>query len=379
MNRHHGQDKQHYMMKVCSSMLVLALASVFGAHAHDAEGDGHSHGLLASAAGGQAVADAPGAKTAGRGRFVFRHVAEKSVLPDGTKEKLHLAHGGFAVDPVTGEVFFGLKGVGIIWMSNDLGEKRVLPVKDPSILEGNFHNTTLLRRGDGQRFLALPDNEKGRVLIVTDQGELKASLGAPVRVNDYYGRGGAFNPTDTEYAANRLYVTDGYSPGNYILVADPWQATWGELVFGGKATAREYGLFGTAHGITLNRATRRLEIADRANSRIQSFDLEGTFLGQTKLPEGSLPCDVDFHQGYAVVGCLQGPGGQTPAPFYVLDQDGQVASEINPKNDFGLARYTHIHNAVWKPVQGNSGQVERLYVLATAWNPGDFAVFEVVK
>ena len=35
-------------------------------------------------------------------------------------------------------------------------------------------------------------------------------------LNDYYAGGGAFNPTDTEYADGRLYVADGYSAGNYI-------------------------------------------------------------------------------------------------------------------------------------------------------------------
>jgi hypothetical protein len=198
-------------------------------------------------------------------------------------------------------------------------------------------------------------------------------------VNDYYGRGGSFNPTDAQYAGSRLYVTDGYSQGNYIVVADPWLAKWLPQVFGGRAAAREHGLFGTAHGITFNPATRRLEIADRANSRIQSFDLGGTFLGRTELPAGSLPCDVDLHRGHALVGCLQGPGGRTPAPFYILDQDGQVLSEVNPRQDFGLERFTHIHNAAWKVVRGRDGKEERLYVLTTAWNPGDFAVFELVQ
>ena len=37
------------------------------------------------------------------------------------------------------------------------------------------------------------------------------------------------------------------------------------------------------------------------------------------------------------------------------------------------------HDSLWKPVYGENGKVEKLYALATAWNPGGFAVMEVVK
>ena len=132
----------------------------------------------------------------------------------------------------------------------------------------------------------------------------------------------------------------------YISIADPWSGSWTDEYFGGKATrALEYGLFGTAHGITLEPHTRRLAIADRANSRIQDMDFHGTFLENVNLPKGSLPCDVDFHQGYVLIGCLRGPEGYTSAPCYVVDKDGNMLSEVNPKKDFGLELFTHIHNA----------------------------------
>ncbi|HBF03556.1 MAG: hypothetical protein VW579_00375 [Verrucomicrobiales bacterium] len=321
-----------------------------------------------------------GADLAGTAPFQFRYDASLSGLPEEVASKVPGAHGGFAVDHQTGEVFFGLKGAGIIWMSNDLKEKKVLPVTEPMILEGNFHNTTILYRGDGKRFLALPDNEKHRVYIISDEGKLSSILHSPMDLNDYYAGGGAFNPTDTEYADGRLYVADGYSAGNYISIADPWSGSWTDEYFGGKATkALEYGLFGTAHGITLEPHTRRLAIADRANSRIQDVDFHGTFLENVNLPKGSLPCDVDFHQGYVLIGCLRGPEGYTSAPCYVVDKDGNMLSEVNPKKDFGLELFTHIHNAAWKPVFNEKGQLEKLYALATAWNPGGFAVMEVVR
>jgi hypothetical protein len=63
----------------------------------------------------------------------------------------------------------------------------------------------------------------------------------------------------------------------------------------------------------------------------------------------------------------------------VLDKDGNLISEVNPKKDFELELFTHIHNAAWKPVLDDKGRVEKLYALATAWNPGGFAVMEVVR
>ena len=45
------------------------------------------------------------------------------------------------IDHQTGEVFFGLKGAGIIWMSNDLKQKRCWLVTEPMILEGNYNTT----------------------------------------------------------------------------------------------------------------------------------------------------------------------------------------------------------------------------------------------
>jgi hypothetical protein len=43
-----------------------------------------------------------------------------------------------------------------------------------------------------------------------------------------------------------------------------------------------------------------------------------------------------------------------------------------PKEDLGLTNFTHVHNAVLHKV-GN-----KYYIIAQAWNPGDFAILEQV-
>lgn len=46
--------------------------------------------------------------------FEFVYSEELSQLPSEVASQTPLAHGGFALDAKTGEVFFGLKGAGII-------------------------------------------------------------------------------------------------------------------------------------------------------------------------------------------------------------------------------------------------------------------------
>ena len=43
------------------------------------------------------------------------------------------------------------------------------------------------------------------------------------------------------------------------------------------------------------------------------------------------------------------------------------------KEDLGLEKFTHIHNAVLRKHGGKH------YVIAQAWNPGDFAILEQVN
>ena len=172
-------------------------------------------------------------------------------------------------------------------MSNDLKEKKVLPVTEPMILEGNFHNTTILYRGDGKRFLALPDNEKHRVYIISDEGKLSSILHSPMDLNDYYAGGGAFNPTDTEYADGRLYVADGYSAGNYISIADPWSGSWTDEYFGGKATkALEYGLLGRLTGSRWNPTRVVLRLPTEPTHAFKMWIFTGRFWKMSIYPKG---------------------------------------------------------------------------------------------
>jgi len=320
-----------------------------------------------------------GTATAGQGRFVFRLVPELSSLPAGAETHERGLHGGFAVDRRAGrgEVYFGLKGAGLIRVSSDLKERSILNASK-ELAGANLHNCTIFYSGDRKdAFLALPSNDRRKVFITDLQGAILRILENP-RHNEYYRKGGAFVPCDTEVAEGVLYVVTGYSPGDYCVTANPFTGHWLDAVFGGKGN--EHGKFGTAHGITLEPGRKLLVISDRPNSREEKYSYRGEYRETVELPRGSLPCDIDFHPLHpevAVIGCLDGPDRKKGAPIYILEKD-KIISTVIPREDLGVARATHLHNVVWKIVPGKNGSRET-YLICQAWNPGKYFVLQQVK
>ena len=113
------------------------------------------------------------------------------------------------------------------------------------------------------------------------------------------------------------------------------------------------------------------DVADRSNSEIDRYTKNGVYLSTLKMPLGSLPCDIYYLDNYAVVGALDGSDRSKGAPIFILESD-KLVSTLMPKEDLGLKNFTHIHNAVLRKMNN------KLYVIAQAWNPGDFAIFEQV-
>jgi hypothetical protein len=313
----------------------------------------------------------------------FRVLYTSDHLPPEAQAVLKGAHGGFTVDlrPGKGETYFSLKGAGIIQISADLKKTRMLDTA--SEMKGtNLHNTTVWYAKDGTPFLSFPGNEAGRVFVTDINGKLLQSLAPPEGgtdlghpiANDYFAGRGNFVPTDTEMLDGMLYIATGYSNLDFVLTArimstNPFEARWHDLAFGGKGSGP--GQFGTGHGITIPPGTKRIDVADRPNSEIDRFTRYGQYLSTLKMPLGSLPCDIYYLGRYAVVGSLDGPNRGKGAPIYILEDD-KLISTIMPKEDLGLANFAHVHNAVLREVGG------KMYVIAQAWNPGDFAILEQV-
>jgi hypothetical protein len=327
---------------------------------------------------------ASGAKgVTGQGALRFRVRLTSAGLPEPARKVLASAHGGFAVDhrPGKGDTYFALPGAGILRLSADMGQVALVATA-PEMKDTNLHNTKIWYAPEGTAFLSFPANDLGRVFTTSLTGDLLNTLTRPGEgddlglpsVRDYFAGGGAFVPTDVEFLDGLLYVTTGYSSLDTVLTArvtsySPLRAAWFDLAFGGKGSAP--GQFGTGHGITVPPGTRRLDVADRANSEIDRFTRHGQYLSTLRMPAGSLPCDIDYLGRHAVVAALDGPDRSKGAPIYLFEDD-RLVSTLFPKEDLGLENFKHLHNAVLREVGG------KLYVIVQAWNPGDFAVLEQV-
>jgi hypothetical protein len=329
------------------------------------------------------VSPAQGPATSGQGRWKFRVLYTGSHLPAEAQKVLKAAHGGFAVDrrPGRGEIYFALPGAGIIQLTSDLKSARLLETP-PQLRDTNLHNTTIWYAPDGRPYLSFPANQAGRVFTTTLDGKLADTLGPPEPgadlghplANDYFAGRGNFVPTDVEQLDGLLYVTTGYSNLDFVLTArilgfDPLRTAWHDLAFGGKGAGP--GQFGTGHGITVPPGLKRIDVADRPNSEIDRFTRYGQFLGTWRMPLGSFPCDVDYLGRYAIVGALHGPDRSKGAPIYLFENE-QLVSTVMPKEELGLENFQHVHNAVLHERDG------KLYIIAQAWNPGDFAILEQV-
>ncbi|MBI4903231.1 MAG: hypothetical protein HY820_06320 [Acidobacteria bacterium] len=317
-------------------------------------------------------------------KYKFRLLYNSSHLPTEAQNVLKGAHGGFAVDmrPGKGETYFYLKGAGIIQISADLKSTRMISTP-PEMKSTNMHNAQIWTARDGQVFLTWPGNESNAVYTTTVDGKLVHTLktpapgtdvGHPNATNYFMGRGN-FIPTDVEQLDGMFYVTTGYSSLDYVLTAkvtstSPFKAEWNDLAFGGRGPGA--GQLGTGHGVTIPPGTKRVDVSDRSNSEIDRYTRYGQYISTLKMPYGSLPCDIYYLGNLAVVGALDGPNRAKGAPIYILEND-ELVSTISVKDDLGLEKFTHVHNAVMRRVNG------KLYVIAQAWNPGDFAILEQVN
>lgn len=350
-------------------------------------------GLLAAAWHFTSSTTGPGALTAqtgggavsGEGKYKFRVLYTSTHLPAEAQKVLKAAHGGFAIDSRKGkgEVYFALPGAGIIQISSDLKTTKMM--NTPEEMKGtNMHNALFWQTKDGKPYLTFPGNSVNRVFTTDMDGKLVNVLTPPTETtdmgmalaNDYFKAKGPFIPTDVAQLNGLFYITTGYSKLDAVLTAKitPGAAgidtAWNPMAFGGRGTGP--GQLGTGHGITIAPGNKRIDVADRANAEIDRYDVNGKYLSTVNTPKGSLPCDIQYlDKKRAIIGALDGPDRTKGAPIYILENDKIVAT-VMPKTDLGLPNFTHIHNAIVREIKG------KLYIIAQAWNPGDFAIFEQI-
>jgi hypothetical protein len=150
----------------------------------------HAHTHLAQ---NSAPAPAPPTTTAesgqtlvsGQGKLRFRVSMTSQQLPEAAQRALRGAHGNFAVDrrPGRGETYFALARAGILQISADMKQVRLLPT--PSAMQNlNLHNTSIWYGAGRAAYLAWPADAAGLVFTTDLRGKLLHTLRPPAAEED---------------------------------------------------------------------------------------------------------------------------------------------------------------------------------------------------
>jgi DNA-binding beta-propeller fold protein YncE len=168
-------------------------------------------------------------------------------------------------------------------------------------LAGGLHGMAMVTEGD-EEFLYLAHTGRHQVLKATLAGEVLWTVGWP-EASGKYASEAEYKPTSIAVRPDGgFYVADGYGK-SWIHQYDAERQY--VRSFGGPGS--EPGQLRTPHGIFLD--TRGDEpvllVADRENGRIQSFDLDGSFL-EVVVSDLKRPCHLHLRGDRLVVPELAG-------------------------------------------------------------------------
>jgi DNA-binding beta-propeller fold protein YncE len=156
-----------------------------------------------------------------------------------------------------------------------------------------------IRKDGSEEFLYLTNTwtPKVKVCKTTLKGEIVWAMGRP-EAKEYENPKAAYNPTNVAFCPDgSFFVGDGYG-SHYLLKYD----SGGKLlkVFGGRGTGD--GQFQTPHGNWVDArdpANPVLVVCDRANARLQVFDLDGKFLEVRR--DVLFPAHIDTYRDVMLV------------------------------------------------------------------------------
>lgn len=251
--------------------------------------------------------------TVGEGDYRFECHTDWAKLPDG--HHFGGASHGTAIDS-SGQVYISHQGgPGSVFVFDADGHfvRSMLPRH-----QGSGHGIDIRREADGVEYLYLsPMNPKMHFTKATLEGEVVWQRGQAALREASGLELARFRPTNVSFAPNdEVLLGDGYG-SQQIFHCDKD----GELlrVFGGPG--KTAGKFSTAHGQWLDDrdGTPKTAICDRANKRLQWFDMEGRHLHTM---EGFLfPADIDIRGELMLVPDLH-------ARITILDGSNQVVAQL---------------------------------------------------
>lgn len=315
----------------------------------------------------------------GQGAFVFSWDQKlTAAFPTDAKEFEPKMHGGFNEDPETGIVYTGIPGYGLCSISPDLTKWSTIGT-DPR-LKDNVHGIVFFIH-KGKKYLAVAQEGK-RVLVMTLDGTIVSEILKPTgtefnfaEANTFFGsKDSNFGVTDVTYLKGILYVSHGYSKGDFVMTIKEKNGvwSWGKLAWGGKGD--NPGQFQTAHGIYAHE--NHILVANRAAGQVVKFTRKGKFVKIFDgIPVGSLVCNVAYKSEHYFLNALSAIGDQKSAPIYVHTGE-KLVSTIIP-GDLDIPVLTNIHQ-VWPHIVTENGS-KQLYLLVHGWNKGKFAVLKMEK
>jgi hypothetical protein len=283
--------------------------------------------------------------TLGSGDHTYEWVSNWAKLPEGMAE-LGSTHGGIVVDAKNR-----------IYVSTDTANSLCVFEQDGrwvgavgKELNGGLHGLVLREEG-GTEFIYAAHLPAHQAVKLTLDGKVVWRVGYPKESGIYQ--------NESSYAPTGIAVL----PDGSIVVADGYSTSWLHLFdkeqkyvksFGGGGT--EPGKFRTCHGLCLDTRgeTPLLLIADRENSRLQHFSLDGTLV---KVHDQELrrPCFTTIANGGGAVAVPDLAGRVT-----IFDRDMKLVCQLGDNPDEGLraqfdvkrdrlkdGSFTSPHGAAW--------------------------------
>jgi len=199
-----------------------------------------------------------------------------------------------------------------------------------------LHGMTLVRECGGPETMYLTHTGRHEVIRAKLDGSVISTLPFPGMAG-IYASPNEYQPTGVAVAPNgNVYVADGYGKGwvHQYDSAQTYVRSWG-------GPGNGDGKFQTPHGIWVDTraATPVVVVADRENARLQTFDLEGTFI--KAIPGMRRPCGVHQLGEDLLVPDLAGR-------VTVLDKNDQILTHLGDNPNEALRANNGVDRDQWQ-------------------------------